>query len=77
MTKIIWFSEYTILQSPAGFYVGRWCLTADSAEYEPYARDSDYFETFEGAESYFYNNYRTEYDDVDEQQEWHDYDPDC
>jgi hypothetical protein len=78
MAKVIEISDYKVMESAAGFYVGRSCLTAYDGDVipEPYDRASDYFETYEAAESYLHY-ISPEDDDVSEQQEWEDYDPDC
>ena len=81
MAKVIEISEYKVMESAAGFYVGRSCLTAypgGEIVPEPYDRASDYFETHEGAASYLRYISPEEPDvDVSEQQEWEDYDPYC
>lgn len=77
MGKVIEISDYKVMESPAGFYVGRSCLTAYGGDIipEPYDRASEYFETYEAAESYL--GYLCPEDEVSESQEWEDYDPDC
>lgn len=89
MAKVIEISEYKVMESAAGFYVGRSCLTAYDGEIilEPYDRASEYFETYEAAESYLkyicpeddeVDEDADDYSgDVDENQEWLDYDPYC
>ena len=54
MAKVIDISDYKVMESAAGFYVGRSCLTAYDGDIipEPYDRASDYFETHEAAASY-------------------------
>lgn len=80
MAKVIEISDYKVMESAAGFYVGRSCLTAYDGDVipEPYDRASDYFETQEEAASYlrYISPEEPEYD-VSEQQEWEDYDPYC
>lgn len=78
MAKVIDISDYKVMESAAGFYVGRSCLTAYDGDIvpEPYDRASDYFETHEGAASYL-RYISPEEPDVSEQQEWEDYDPYC
>lgn len=80
MAKVIEISEYKVMESAAGFYVGRSCLTAYETDIipEPYDRASEYFETYEEAASYLRYISPEEPDvGVSEQQEWEDYDPDC
>lgn len=79
MAKVIEISEYKVMESAAGFYVGRSCLTAYDGDIipEPYDRASDYFETYEAAESYLNYISTEDEDDVSENQEWLDYDPYC
>jgi hypothetical protein len=80
MAKVIDISDYKVMESAAGFYVGRSCLTAypdGEIVPEPYDRASDYFETHEAAASYLRYISPEEEDDVSEQQEWLDYDPYC
>lgn len=81
MAKVIEISEYKVMESAAGFYVGRSCLTAYDGDIipEPYDRASEYFETYEDAESYlkYICPEDDEDDDVSENQEWLDYDPYC
>lgn len=80
MAKVIEISDYKVMESAAGFYVGRSCLTAYDGEIvsEPYDRASDYFETHEEAANYLRYIGPEEPDvDVSEQQEWEDYDPYC
>jgi hypothetical protein len=81
MAKVIDISDYKVMESAAGFYVGRSCLTAypdGEIVPEPYDRASDYFETHEAAASYlrYISPEEPEYD-VSEQQEWENYDPYC
>jgi hypothetical protein len=78
MEKVIDISDYKVMKSAAGFYVGRSCVTDYDGDLvpEPYDRASDYFETHEEAASYL-RYISPEEDDVSEQQEWEDYDPYC
>lgn len=43
-----------ILESAAGFYIGRNCI--ENGEIQPYSRESGYFGTREAAESALINN---------------------
>lgn len=80
---IIWISEYMILESAGGEYVGRVCEVdyGDYTTIEPYDRASDYMPADmvekvmrELKETQALEGYWV---DVTESQEWEDYDPDC
>ena len=46
-------SALKVMQSAAGFYVGRSCVDLADGNFEqPYSRESDYFATAEDAEPY-------------------------
>ena len=48
--KDCWISELHVMQSAAGYYIGRDCIDkTDPFGPEPYSRESDYFRTEEGA----------------------------
>jgi hypothetical protein len=44
------YSEYRVLQTPAGYYVGREYYEAEGGYWGPFSRDSAYFATYAGAQ---------------------------